>query len=89
MKQSPMKSLKIIIAAVFLMSAFSVSATPFSPSWMKTSIGPKGNGAVNPPGELGDGGNGLPRSGPLALPLPGTAWLFAIGLVGVITSRRK
>ena len=87
MKYSPMKYCKVIIAAAFLTSAVSVSATPFSPSWMKTSLG--GKPAVTPPGELDGGGNGLPGGGPLALPLPGTAWLLAVGMVGMISTRRK
>ena len=57
MKYSPMKYCKVIIAAAFLTSAVNVSATPFSPSWMKTSVG--GKPAVTPPGELDGGGNGL------------------------------
>ena len=87
MKYSPMKKLKIVAAVVFLMSAMSVSATPFSPSWMKSSIS-KGNG-TGTPGELDGGGNGLPGGGPTAIPLPGTAWLFAVGAVGLISARRK
>ena len=36
-----MKYCKVFIAAAFLTSAVNVSATPFSPSWMKTSLGGK------------------------------------------------